>query len=260
MPAGDVDFPELIVLLGTDAAATNQIGHAGDGIERRPDLVAHVGEEGALGDVGGFRRFLGRFELARAQGDKFFEIPSVGIDFRFGVLALGDVDQRSGNAASVGHRHWLGIDLHPAGVAAAMAETKFETAIALLASCQRIDQVHAAFPVLGADIVDERRAEAGSDLKSGDLLPGRVEKGPSAGRVGLEDYFPDAVDHRAVAFFADCQRVVLGPDLDGLRVDMTVGTRAVRPVIVSSIVCSSPMKSRPRTPTLHGSQERCCST
>ncbi|MNE80999.1 hypothetical protein D3C80_1776160 [compost metagenome] len=36
-----------------------QIHHADDAIERCPQFVAHIGQEGALGDIGGFRFPLG---------------------------------------------------------------------------------------------------------------------------------------------------------------------------------------------------------
>jgi hypothetical protein len=44
----------LLGLLGCQAFAAQQPGHADDAVHRRADLVAHVGEEGALGLVGRF--------------------------------------------------------------------------------------------------------------------------------------------------------------------------------------------------------------
>ena len=49
---------------------------ADDGVERRPQLVAHGGEEPALGLVGGFGVALGRLELHLAV----LELGDVGID------------------------------------------------------------------------------------------------------------------------------------------------------------------------------------
>lgn len=40
-----------------------QAGHTDDGVHRRPDLMAHVGQELALGFARRFRRFLGFFQL-----------------------------------------------------------------------------------------------------------------------------------------------------------------------------------------------------
>ena len=65
---------EVLPLLARQLGVEHQIGHAEDGVHRRADFVAHVGEEGALGVAGGFG---GLHRLP--QGD-------------FHLLALGDVD------------------------------------------------------------------------------------------------------------------------------------------------------------------------
>ena len=55
--AGDVDRPERILLfLIRHGAALEQFGEADYGIQRSPQLVAHRGQEVALGAVGGLRR------------------------------------------------------------------------------------------------------------------------------------------------------------------------------------------------------------
>ncbi len=54
VPGGGVDGVEALCLLGRHAFATQDIRHADDAVHRGADFVAHVGEEGALGDVGGF--------------------------------------------------------------------------------------------------------------------------------------------------------------------------------------------------------------
>ena len=41
-------------------ARSDRLGHAEHPVQGRADLVAHVGEEGALGEVGRLRRLLGR--------------------------------------------------------------------------------------------------------------------------------------------------------------------------------------------------------
>jgi hypothetical protein len=53
---GAVDLAEPPGLLRAWPGAVQQVGEADDGIHRRADLVAHVGQEGALGLVGGFGR------------------------------------------------------------------------------------------------------------------------------------------------------------------------------------------------------------
>ena len=61
LAAGEDDFQVvfalgLVVLL---VALAQQVGEADDGVQRRADFVAHVGQEAALGDVGGLGDFLG---------------------------------------------------------------------------------------------------------------------------------------------------------------------------------------------------------
>eukprot|EP01036_Dinobryon_divergens_P041677 gene41676-55263_t len=46
-----LDLLHIVVLLRAEAAAQRQMGHAEDGVHRRADLVAHVGQEIALGPV-----------------------------------------------------------------------------------------------------------------------------------------------------------------------------------------------------------------
>ncbi len=67
------DCLRIVALLGREIGAEQQAGHADDGVHRRADFVAHVGQEFRLGLVGVFRRFLG------------------GDDFLLDLLALGDV-------------------------------------------------------------------------------------------------------------------------------------------------------------------------
>ena len=61
--AADQDLLEVLVLLGRQhvlRAAHDQPGEADDRVERRPQLVAHVGEEDALGPARLLRLLLGR--------------------------------------------------------------------------------------------------------------------------------------------------------------------------------------------------------
>ncbi len=57
---------ESFYLLGGDAFASKQVRHADDAVHRRADFMAHVGEEGALGNIGGFGTLLrgGQFDGA----------------------------------------------------------------------------------------------------------------------------------------------------------------------------------------------------
>ncbi len=47
---------EVLPLLARQLGVEHEIGHADDGVHRRADFVAHVGEERALGVAGGFGR------------------------------------------------------------------------------------------------------------------------------------------------------------------------------------------------------------
>ena len=46
-----------------EARAQCQIGHADDGVHRRADFVAHIGQKVALGTTRRFGSFLGKFQL-----------------------------------------------------------------------------------------------------------------------------------------------------------------------------------------------------
>ena len=95
--AGIFDARQALVLLRRALAPAQQVRHAGDGIDRGPDLVAHVGQEGALRQVGLLRRFLRHVQLIGAGGDQLLQVQAV-------VLHLGDVAR-----AAVQHMHALGV-------------------------------------------------------------------------------------------------------------------------------------------------------
>ena len=54
---------EILALLGRQLGVEQQLGHADDAVHRRADLVAHVGQELALGPAGGLGGLLGLLEL-----------------------------------------------------------------------------------------------------------------------------------------------------------------------------------------------------
>ena len=66
---------QVLALLGGEVGVERQLGHAEDAVHRRADLVAHVGQELALGPAGRLGRFLGLLQLL------------------LGPLALGDVPE-----------------------------------------------------------------------------------------------------------------------------------------------------------------------
>ena len=78
--AGGVDLGEIIALLEVGRIQEREVGQPDDRVHRRPDLVAHIGEEHRLG----LRRFLGH-------------VPGVG---KIGLRRLQFVQRRLGGVAS----------------------------------------------------------------------------------------------------------------------------------------------------------------
>ena len=70
----DADHLGVSPLLGRQLCVQQQAGHADDAVHRGADLVAHVGQETALGAAAGFRRFLSL--------EQFF----------FGLLSFRDIE------------------------------------------------------------------------------------------------------------------------------------------------------------------------
>ena len=73
MAAGGFNGVQPFGLGVSDAAAAQQEDHAEDPVHWGPDLVAHVGQEAALGPIGGFGGITGREEFRRALSDKGFQ-------------------------------------------------------------------------------------------------------------------------------------------------------------------------------------------
>ena len=89
--SGVFDLVQAFGLAGVGAGAAHQMRHAEDGVHRRADFMGHVGEECALGLIGGFGLVLGDGQLARALFDQFFQVMVVLAQFRLQALFLGDV-------------------------------------------------------------------------------------------------------------------------------------------------------------------------
>ena len=70
---GHVDLDQLGQQVRVVDLFEQQVGEAEDGVHRRAQLVAHVGQEGAFGAVGRFGGFLGEGELEGAAFDQLFE-------------------------------------------------------------------------------------------------------------------------------------------------------------------------------------------
>ena len=71
--ADDLTVLQVVPLLGVELGVERQFGHADDAVHRRADLVAHVGQEGAAGAVGRFRRLLAAM---RSASDAFSALMS----------------------------------------------------------------------------------------------------------------------------------------------------------------------------------------
>ena len=70
--AGDLDAIDKPVLLRRQFGARQQVGQANHGIERRPDFMAHVRDEHALGATGALRVFGGLVQALFARLVGFF--------------------------------------------------------------------------------------------------------------------------------------------------------------------------------------------
>ena len=101
---GRLDLVQALGLLRRRAGALQQVREAEDGVQRRADLVAHVGQEGALGLVGGLGPLPCLVEFRGALGDQFLQVVAVAIEFGAEALLFGDVllDRDIVGDASVG--------------------------------------------------------------------------------------------------------------------------------------------------------------
>ena len=84
-------FRQVIALALAELGIECQPRHADDGVHRRADLVAHVGEESAFRLIRRDRRILGTGEFGSAGNDEFFELVAVRFQFDLSELAFGDV-------------------------------------------------------------------------------------------------------------------------------------------------------------------------
>ena len=89
--SGAVDLVEPDALFRCDAGAAQQMTQADDGVHGRADFVAHVGQEGALGPVGGVGLLARQGQFRRAARHQFFQMVPMVIEFITETLLLGDV-------------------------------------------------------------------------------------------------------------------------------------------------------------------------
>ena len=88
-------------LLGVEGRAPEHLGHAEDGVHRRADLVAHGGEELALGLVGGLGDVLGAAQFEGADLDLVFELVPVAGGLRSRSWICSSIALKPGQLADL---------------------------------------------------------------------------------------------------------------------------------------------------------------
>ncbi len=116
VPGGGVDLFQALGLFEGGGFPLHDVRHAEDGVHRRADFVAHVGEEGALGPVGGFGGGACVGQLAGALGHQFLEVFAILGQLDFMLHALRDVLDRAAHLhhAPFGVEFNLAQAVHPA--------------------------------------------------------------------------------------------------------------------------------------------------
>ena len=82
----------VVTLLVVELRLQAEVRQADDGVQRRADLMAHVGDERALGEGGVLGRLLGLAELRRPSEHPIFQGCLLFEDLPFVALALGRVE------------------------------------------------------------------------------------------------------------------------------------------------------------------------
>ena len=85
------DLRQVVALPDRERVALQEVRQSDHRVQRRAQLVAHVGEEGALGDVGDFCRLLGLHQLPGSLSDEFLQVMPVPFKFLSEVLRRRNV-------------------------------------------------------------------------------------------------------------------------------------------------------------------------
>ena len=172
-------------LVLVEVGVEQEAGHADHPVEGRPDLVAHVGKEVALGHVGrlGPQGHLGRL------GDRGLEPPVRLLELGLGALALGEIGIRprdpDGPSGLVAEQERARVDGHPMAVPVAQAELDLVARLAALAGSR--DHLVHAFDVVG---VREPAPEPGLGRQVALRVPDHLP--PARGVVGgVRHVIPD---------------------------------------------------------------------
>src|SRR5258708_1896522 len=94
MPTGTVDLAQIIgnlLLIRVTSVLLEHLAIADDGVERGTQLMAHVGQEGALGLIGGLGGVLGGSRLRGPLGDALLELLVGALQRKLGTLALDEL-------------------------------------------------------------------------------------------------------------------------------------------------------------------------
>ena len=90
-----LDRFHVLALVGGEIGFESQLGHAENAVHRRPDLVAHVGQEFALGPVGLAGLALGLFQFGRPFLDFLLQLDRPAVDVA-DALADCPIDRQAG--------------------------------------------------------------------------------------------------------------------------------------------------------------------
>ena len=85
------DLAQALACLTLGRIALHQVSDAENGIERRPDFMAHVGQEGTFGPVGLLGEIFGQGKLAGPLANHGFKPALVVGQFAFAPPFFGDV-------------------------------------------------------------------------------------------------------------------------------------------------------------------------
>jgi hypothetical protein len=87
---GELDGLNVVALQRIETGVENQIGHADDAVHGCPDLMAHIGQELALGTARGLGPVTFGEQFGGAGGDLEFEAVTVSKEFQVAAFNLGE--------------------------------------------------------------------------------------------------------------------------------------------------------------------------
>ncbi len=91
MLRGSADLAQLLALFGLQCGILQQVGQTNDRIHRRADLMAHIRQKRAFGDVGHFRRLHRVRQLFGALDNQLFQFFAVMLQFFLHRFFIGNI-------------------------------------------------------------------------------------------------------------------------------------------------------------------------